>query len=97
VQIIAKFVTRERGERMEPNVEVIEKETLMTFGEALQELTTGGKCRRLEWGDPGTYITIFNGQLMIYSTDDKKLHPLVVSLGDIQGMDWVLMDRRSKN
>jgi hypothetical protein len=71
-------------------------ETGMTFAECLEKLVLGEKCRRLEWEDSEVYITIKDERLMIYRTDDKMLHPLTVSTGDIQGTDWVVVVKRDR-
>jgi hypothetical protein len=52
----------------------------------------GGKFRRLEWEDEGTYITVRDAQVMIFKTDDNMVHPLIVSEGDILGEDWVKIE-----
>lgn len=73
-----------------------ESETI-SFAEALEALIIGKRCRRLEWIDSETYIKMMNEQVMIYTPSDKQLHPLVVSLGDIEGIDWVVIDKKVKN
>jgi hypothetical protein len=66
------------------------RESTLTFFSCLDRMADEGGCyQRLEWPDKGAYITIQNEYLMVYRTDDKKLHPLIVSTGDIRGMDWV--------
>ncbi len=66
----------------------------MTFGSCLQKLMLGERCRRVAWEDEGVYITIKDEKLMIFRTDDKVLHPLMVSVGDITGTDWVIVGKQ---
>lgn len=84
-------MTENMSPKMSPQPIELTKPTL-TFGECLDQLLLGRKGRRLEWEDKEVYIIIQNEQLMIFRTDDKKLHPLIVSTGDIEGMDWVLIE-----
>lgn len=68
----------------------------MTFGTCLEKLMLGERCRRLSWEgeSKGWYIVIKDEKLMIFRTDDKVLHPLTVSVGDITGMDWVIVGKQ---
>jgi len=62
----------------------------MTFGDCLVRMANeGGRFRRLAWIDNNSYITIRNEQLEIFRTDTKRLHPLIVSVGDILSNDWI--------
>ncbi len=63
----------------------------LDFGSAMNKLLEGVKVRRLGWLDGGVYLTMENELLMIYKTDDSMLHPLIVSVGDIAGQDWVVI------
>lgn len=65
----------------------------LDFGTAMNEVLNGKKVRRLEWKDEDVYLVMKNEQLMIFGTGDKILHPLIVSAGDIAGMDWEVVDR----
>jgi hypothetical protein len=67
-------------------------EVCMTFGKALKEVAAGKKIRRVEWLKDGTYLALDpKDQLSIFKTEDKKLHPLIVTSGDILGEDWVII------
>ncbi|MCZ7405410.1 MAG: DUF2829 domain-containing protein [Candidatus Methanoperedens sp.] len=68
----------------------------ITFAQCLTMLVAGKKCRRLAWEDKGVYVVIQNEQVMLYKTDDKKLHPLIVSIGDIEGTDWIVVESKEK-
>jgi len=62
----------------------------MNFGDAMQEVLKGRHVRRLEWTeDRNARFALVNDQLMVYKSDDKKFHPLIVGSGDIAGTDWV--------
>ena len=63
----------------------------MNFGDALLSAADNNKIRRLEWEDKDVYLTFHEEQLMIFLTEDKKLHPLIVSTGDALGEDWVIV------
>jgi len=64
----------------------------MDFDSCLKQMIKGGKFRRLEWEDEGTYITLQDAKVMIFKTDDNRIHPLIVSEGDILGEDWVKIE-----
>lgn len=66
------------------------QEPTLTFAQCLEQLILGKTYRRLSWEDEQIYIIIRDGQLMIWRTDDKRFHPLIVSVGDIEGVDWIL-------
>ena len=65
-----------------------------SFGEALELLTEGHKVTRLDW-DSGHYLTLHENQgqnqVHIFKPDTGKLHPLLVSDGDILADDWVIV------
>ena len=69
---------------------LIKKDGTMTFASCLEKLILGERCRRLTWDD-GWYITIKDDKVMIFRIDDKLLHPLTVSVGDIDGKDWIVV------
>lgn len=71
----------------------VKSDGTMTFGTCLEKLMLGERCRRMSWEDVGVYVTIQDEKLMIFRTDDKRLHPLTVSVGDITGMDWVVVGK----
>ena len=75
-----------------PSAETFFKEKTMDFGSALEKAVEGKKVRRLEWEDKGIYLIFKNDQLMIFLTKDNMLHGLIVSLGDVLGTDWVVVE-----
>ena len=60
----------------------------MNFGDIIEHLLVGGRARREDWPDKETYIIFKEDKLCIFNTDDKVLHPLFVSEGDLAGTDW---------
>ncbi len=82
------------AEEMSPKVSSEKfQESTMDFGVCLQTLVLDKKCKRLEWND-GTYIKIHDERLMIYKPEDKRLHPLTVSIGDIVATDWIVVGKQ---
>lgn len=66
----------------------------MTFGNCLEALLNSEnkqRATRLEWNDMGCYITFYNNRLYIHTSEDRNLHPLIVSTGDVSAIDWVLI------
>jgi len=61
-----------------------------TFSDCIEILLNGGSVRRSSWEDERVRITINNDQLMIWKAEDNRFHPLIVSVGDLEGTDWVL-------
>jgi len=82
----------EESPRMSPVP--IKKDGSMTFGACIEKLILGERCRRVSWEDEGVYVAIQDEKVMIFKTDDKKLHPLIVSTGDITGTDWVIVGKQ---
>ena len=81
------------AQRQSPRASLTKPGTSLTsFASALKEAVNGKKVRRLEWQDKGIYLTFRNDQLMIFLTEDKMLHPLLVSLSDVIGEDWVVVE-----
>ena len=77
--------------RMSPQVK---SDGSMTFGSCLQKLMLGERCRRMAWEEKEVYIVIKDDKLMIFRSDDKRLHPLTVSGGDIEANDWVMVGKQ---
>ena len=65
-----------------------------TFAEIVDCLLDGDKVRRQEWEDDETYIVIREEKLMIFKPEDKKFHPLIVSIGDLLGLDWIVVENK---
>jgi len=60
----------------------------MDFPEALYTVIVGGKITKLEWGNKEIYLVLNGGFLMLRKQDGTQ-HRLLVSDGDLLGMDWV--------
>ncbi len=65
-------------------------EKIMTFGAAMTVVLHGAKVTRLEWADRETYLYLRAGILHLRKADGTE-HKLVVSDGDLSGMDWVVV------
>ena len=76
-----------------PKVESLDarRPTHMTFAQALKRALDGRRVQRLEWNND-EYITFHDRQLMVYLQKDQRMHPLIVSDGDVLGEDWVVME-----
>lgn len=68
----------------------------MDFGAAMKEVLKGKHVRRLEWRDKNVRLAFVDEKLMIYETEDGMFHPLVVSSGDIAGVDWVVTEKMER-
>lgn len=66
----------------------------MDFPSCLKRLLDGKKCRRESWGDDPSYITIEDRLVTIWRKEDEKLHPLILSVEDMLGTDWVVGDNQ---
>jgi hypothetical protein len=62
---------------------------LNNFGIAMDRVLSGFVMRRLSWPDDGTVVAMHNDILSIFIPTDKQWHPLMVSIADIAGEDWV--------
>ena len=78
-------------QKMSPQVK---KDGTMSFAVCLDKLMLGERCRRLAWEDPSIYIIMKDDKVMILDAKDKRLHPLIVSAGDIDGKDWVIVGKQ---
>ena len=64
----------------------------LNFGDCMKAVSSGMKARRLAWEDVRIYIKLDkNGLLSIFKPEDNKLRPLLVSVGDLLGTDWVVI------
>ena len=76
-------------QKMSPQVK---KDGTMTFATCLEKLMLGERCRRQSWEDGKIYVTLKDDRLVIFGTEkDNRLHPMIVSAGDIDGKDWVVV------
>ena len=67
----------------------LDVEGTMTFPEALAEVIKGKHITKLEWDDEGTYLYL-QDTLCIHFSNSKDT-PLIVSDGDMIGMDWIVV------
>lgn len=71
-------------------VEAPRDENALDFMDALRAVIDGKAITKLEWDDPSIHVILKNERLMIL-LDDGILHPLIVTLGDLLGDDWVVV------
>lgn len=62
----------------------------MNFYDALKMVEAGSKVTKKEWNNPDIFIFLSDEKLSI-KTEDKKVHPLIVSSGDMMGEDWEMV------
>ena len=68
----------------------IEVKGTMTFPDAMTEVIKGKHVTKLEWDDKETYLYL-QDTLRIHFSDGKKDTSLIVSDGDMIGMDWIVI------
>ena len=61
----------------------------MDFPDAMREILDGHTITRLSWDSNDEYCLVKNGILSIFTRG--ALHSWLVSDGDMQGTDWVVM------
>jgi len=67
----------------------IQGQTLMNFGDALQELVKGKKIARVEWHNTD-YGFLKDGIVAIYK-NGEVFNTWMISDGDITATDWVVL------
>jgi hypothetical protein len=70
-----------------------DKNVGLSFYLALQALAKGGKITKLEWENENVYGLMHNGLVTLHK-DDDKLYSWLISDGDINGTDWVIIDEK---
>ena len=63
----------------------------LSFSQALRYLVEnqGGKVTKLEWNDQSIWLEMRNARLHIHN--DSGYHTLIVSEGDILGLDYIIL------
>ncbi len=59
------------------------------FPEAIKAITDGKVVTKLEWDNPDIQVKVVNEKVMIKL--EGTWHPLTVSLGDLNGNDWLVL------
>lgn len=67
------------------------KPTTMDFPEALRQVIKGKKITKLEWGNPKFFVYLWNSHLSLQKEDGEN-YDLIVSDGDLMGLDWVVLE-----
>jgi hypothetical protein len=62
----------------------------MGFSAAIREVIDGKKVTKVEWGNKNIYGLMKDGYLMLHKEDDK-FYNWVVSEGDTNGGDWIVI------
>ena len=65
------------------------KELTMSFPAAIQCVIDGLNITKLEWEDAQYWVCLRDQKLMMHKPDGVY-YPLIVSEGDLRGMDWVV-------
>ena len=64
----------------------------MTFPEAMSAVLAGKKVTKLEWGNEKIYL--FLDKTLNIMKEDGAINTLIVSDGDMLGMDWVTVNHQ---
>lgn len=62
------------------------------FGEIVQPLLDGKRVTKLEWNNRDIYLVLRDGHLKIHKADTNMLHDLIVTDGDLAGLDYVVLE-----
>jgi hypothetical protein len=68
---------------------------LLNFPDAIREVLNGQKLTRVVWDDPDAYI-FMQGEFLSIHTNGTD-HQLIVSLGDMEGIDWYVLTVTTHN
>lgn len=66
------------------------KAMTMSFFDALKAIQANKRVARLSWGNKD-YCLMEDGWLSIYIEKDKKVNGWLVSEGDMEGQDWIIV------
>lgn len=72
-----------------PDFEVYKKGIDMTFPEAMALVIEGKRVTKMEWGNTETYLCLDSGFLKIFKGNPSVGSTLLVSEGDMLGIDWM--------
>ena len=67
----------------------MKKVEMLTFADALRETLNGKRLTRVVWNDIQTFILLKGEFLTIHI--GGKYHQLIVSVGDMEGLDWYVV------
>lgn len=81
-------VLHERAREPIESPDEITAQVLMTFNQAMEVLLRGGSVQRLSWPDPMVVVQFVDEKLHIYEIGDNLFHPLILTIGDVTGLDW---------
>ena len=72
-----------------PSIKGVVYQAEFSFAKALDIAIAGSNVRRMAWEDESIYLCFKDNNLMIHLADGL-LHPLTVSVGDVQANDWII-------
>lgn len=61
----------------------------MKFSQAIELIATGQKVRRQSW--PEGSCIFLQANILHLRKEDGSMHTLIVSSGDLEGTDWVVV------
>lgn len=64
------------------------KIVMLNFSDAIREVLNGGHLTRVSWSNIKTYIFLEGDYLKIQLDGKKEADNLIVSIGDMEGLDW---------
>jgi hypothetical protein len=66
---------------------------LLSFPEAIAEVSSGRKITKEEWNDKRTYGFLKEGLLQIHKAgeDETVFRPWIINDGDLLGKDWFVL------
>lgn len=70
--------------------EVTDGQILLTFPDAMREVISGKKVRRLEWENKEEYGILSEGYLRVYR--DNIFYIWSVNDGDMYASDWIVVE-----
>ena len=75
-----------------PTPEEAELVVEMDFYLALKSIKEGKKVTRLEWGNSNYYAFMQDDELLTLHKDDNALSQWIISLSDMEGKDWIVIN-----
>lgn len=80
---------QKRIEAMQTSPVPTKKIVMLNFPDAIREVLEGKRLTRVSWEDNETFILLRDEFLMIHI--GGKYHQLITSLGDMEGIDWMVL------
>lgn len=71
---------------------VVSEPRTMDFPDAVKQIMSGKKVARISWGNTD-YVFLKDEWLTL--SNEKGYHTLLVSQGDLEGQDWVVLEEKT--